>query len=151
MKIHISHSTKVLLETRPYTVVERGHIEIKGKGEMKTYFVLHKLDDKGNPIKCKFMEVFENYKNKDHKSPSKANGLDQHGHPRNSNNIASFEMHEADDNPASDDLDFFNDPKNKSQLKGNIFSQNFRNTIDRKWIGKISVCFKFQSYFSLYF
>lgn len=65
MKIHISHSTKVLLESAPYHVVERGKIEIKGKGEMKTYFVLYKVDMHGNPIKSKFMEVLEKYsKNK---------------------------------------------------------------------------------------
>lgn len=62
MKIHISHTTKQLLETKPYKMVERGKLEIKGKGEMKTYFVLSKLDEDGRSIKCPFMEVFEQYK-----------------------------------------------------------------------------------------
>lgn len=64
MKIHISQSTKVLIERKPYKIVERGKIDIKGKGEMKTYFVLSKLDDDGKSIKCPFMEIYEEYKKK---------------------------------------------------------------------------------------
>lgn len=81
MKIHISHSTKVLLENRPYTVTERGKIEIKGKGEMKTYFVVNKLDDHGKPIKFQYLEVMEKFKDKIqsappvHASPAKGHGF----------------------------------------------------------------------------
>lgn len=54
MKIHISESTKSLIENCPYQITERGKVEIKGKGEMKTYFVLSKLDKHGKPIKLSF-------------------------------------------------------------------------------------------------
>ena len=46
MKIHISEFTKTLLPTANYDIVERGKIEVKGKGEMKTYFVLGKIGKK---------------------------------------------------------------------------------------------------------
>lgn len=62
MKIHISQSTKVLLTNKRYRIVERGKIEIKGKGEMKTYFVQSKLDEDGKSIKCPFMEIYEEIK-----------------------------------------------------------------------------------------
>jgi len=57
MKIHISESTKSLIEKFPYKIVERGKVEIKGKGEMKTYFILCKLDKQGNPIKLNFETI----------------------------------------------------------------------------------------------
>ncbi|KAF5301430.1 hypothetical protein FQA39_LY02159 [Lamprigera yunnana] len=38
MKVHISHSTKELLPTS-YRVRERGEIQVKGKGNMKTYWL----------------------------------------------------------------------------------------------------------------
>jgi hypothetical protein len=59
MKIHISESTKVLIEKEDYKVVERGKIEVKGKGEMKTYFVLSRFDKKGVEVKCSLMGVFQ--------------------------------------------------------------------------------------------
>jgi hypothetical protein len=64
MKIHISESTKSFLEKRSYKVVERGKIEIKGKGEMKTYFVLSRFDKRGNEVKCSLMDVFEDMNEK---------------------------------------------------------------------------------------
>ena len=60
MKIHISESTKSQIETFPYKIVERGKVEIKGKGEMKTYFILCKLDKQGNPIKLNFEMIESN-------------------------------------------------------------------------------------------
>ena len=65
MKIHISQSTKILLSNKPYRIIERGKIEIKGKGEMKTFFVLSKVDDDGKSIKCPFMEIYEEIKRKE--------------------------------------------------------------------------------------
>ena len=59
MKIHISESTKSFLEKKAYKIEERGKIEIKGKGEMKTYFVLSRFDKRGVEVKCTLMEVFE--------------------------------------------------------------------------------------------
>ena len=59
MKIHISESTNSFLEKKSYKVVERGKIEIKGKGEMKTYFVLSRFDKRGKEVKCTLMDVFE--------------------------------------------------------------------------------------------
>lgn len=59
MRIHISQSTKNAIDNQPYRVVERGKIEVKGKGEMKTYFVLCKINEDGKSIKCPFMEIFE--------------------------------------------------------------------------------------------
>ncbi len=51
MKIHISHSCKALLNDKRFQIVERGKITVKGKGEMKTYFVLTKLDEAGNVVR----------------------------------------------------------------------------------------------------
>ena len=48
MKIHISEATKELLSSNNYNIVERGKIEVKGKGTMKTYFVLNKKGKNGN-------------------------------------------------------------------------------------------------------
>jgi len=64
MKIHISQTTKNLLGNKSYKMVERGKIEVKGKGEMKTYFVITKLDEDGKSIKCPFMEVMEEFQRK---------------------------------------------------------------------------------------
>jgi hypothetical protein len=121
MKIHISHSTKVLLDGRPYSIVERGKIEIKGKGEMKTYFVLNKVDENGKPIKCKFMEVFEKYKT--NASPAK-NGMrtvDSEplvkglGH----SNSVTFEKKEPDENGVqAEELEYFT--TSKISLKGSL-------------------------------
>lgn len=38
MKVHISHTTKKALPKR-YVVAERGDIDVKGKGAMKTYWL----------------------------------------------------------------------------------------------------------------
>jgi hypothetical protein len=59
MRIHISESTRLLIEDQPYEIVERGKINVKGKGEMKTYFVVAK-----NQAKCPFTEIFEEQKTK---------------------------------------------------------------------------------------
>lgn len=64
MKIHISQSTKSLISAKDYKIVERGKLEVKGKGEMKTFFVLSKVDDDGKSIKCPFTEIFEEYQKK---------------------------------------------------------------------------------------
>lgn len=58
MKIHISQNTKNFIEGLSYKIVERGKIEVKGKGEMKTYFVLSKLDKDGKTVKYPIMETF---------------------------------------------------------------------------------------------
>lgn len=63
MKIHISQSTKAFIQGK-YKIVERGKLEVKGKGEMKTFFVLAKLDADGKSIKCPFTEVIEEYQRK---------------------------------------------------------------------------------------
>ena len=70
MKIHISHSTKILLNEKNFNIVERGTITVKGKGEMKTYFVLSKMDSYGHAIRCPFQDIFDEYirKNGDKKS-----------------------------------------------------------------------------------
>jgi hypothetical protein len=64
MRIHISESTRLLIEDQPYEIVERGKICVKGKGEMKTYFVLNRFNAKGQPVVCPFMEIFQEQKNK---------------------------------------------------------------------------------------
>lgn len=64
MKIHISEATKLLIENKRYKLQERGKMEIKGKGEILTFFVTCKLDEHGREIKSPYMEVFENLKNK---------------------------------------------------------------------------------------
>jgi hypothetical protein len=75
MKIHISQSTKAMLNPKNYKIVERGKIDVKGKGEMKTYFVLTKRDQDGKSVKMSFMEVLEEYQ-KQHGKPleSEAHG-----------------------------------------------------------------------------
>ena len=35
MRLHISQSTKALLNEKNYRIVERGKLEIKGKGKIK--------------------------------------------------------------------------------------------------------------------
>jgi hypothetical protein len=62
MKIHISEATKALLPENDYSIVERGKIEVKGKGVMKTYFVLNKKDANGEAVICPFMKLMEEYK-----------------------------------------------------------------------------------------
>jgi hypothetical protein len=64
MKIHISEATKLLIENKRYKLNERGKMEIKGRGEIITFFVACKLDEHGKEIKSPYMEVFENLKNK---------------------------------------------------------------------------------------
>lgn len=45
MKIHISESTKRILETfSDYTITERGETEVKGKGMMKTFWLESKSE-----------------------------------------------------------------------------------------------------------
>ncbi|OWF53088.1 soluble guanylate cyclase 88E-like [Mizuhopecten yessoensis] len=39
-KIHISETTKCEVDTMPYKIEERGSVEVKGKGHMKTYWLL---------------------------------------------------------------------------------------------------------------
>ena len=62
MKIHISEYTKSLLPNHSYDIIERGKIEVKGKGEMKTYFVIGKVDQDGNPIVCPFQKIMEEHR-----------------------------------------------------------------------------------------
>ena len=64
MKIHISQSTMSLMSHDRYNVVERGKLEVKGKGEMKTYFVQSRNDSKGKPIRCPFQDILEDYARK---------------------------------------------------------------------------------------
>jgi hypothetical protein len=64
MKIHVSEHTKLLLNERLYDIVERGKIEVKGKGEMKTYFITGKVGEDGKPIICPFMQILEDHKKK---------------------------------------------------------------------------------------
>ncbi|XP_019639996.1 PREDICTED: soluble guanylate cyclase 88E-like isoform X3 [Branchiostoma belcheri] len=45
MHIHISETTKAHLDEEPYVIVERGTVTIKGKGEMKTYWLKEKSGD----------------------------------------------------------------------------------------------------------
>ena len=39
MRLHISQSTKALLKEKNYRIVERGKLEIKGKGKRKKKFI----------------------------------------------------------------------------------------------------------------
>ena len=64
MKIHISEYTKTLLPSASYEIVERGKIEVKGKGEMKTYFVLNKIGADGKAIVCPFQQILEEHRKK---------------------------------------------------------------------------------------
>ena len=62
MKIHVSENNKSLLKSTKYSMTERGKIQIKGKGEMKTYFVLARLDERGHEIKAKYEETLKEWK-----------------------------------------------------------------------------------------
>lgn len=64
MKIHLSGSTMALLNTARYALVERGKMQVKGKGEMKTYFCLARKDAKGEQIRCAFEDILEDYAKK---------------------------------------------------------------------------------------
>jgi len=61
--IHISNTTKELLPAA-YTTKERGKIEVKGKGEMTTYWVESKSNRK-SPSKSEIMEKVEEMASKD--------------------------------------------------------------------------------------
>ena len=61
MKIHISEETRILLPENNYSIVERGKIEVKGKGTMKTYFVLNKKKENGEAVICPFMSLIGEY------------------------------------------------------------------------------------------
>lgn len=74
MKIHISATTMGLLNTNKYTLVERGKLEVKGKGEMKTYFILSRKDDMGNVMRCPFQDILAEYEKK---NPAKISILDK--------------------------------------------------------------------------
>ena len=69
MKIHVSEHTKALLPPDDYKIMERGKIEVKGKGEMKTYFVVSKIDGDGKSVVCPFMQIIEDHKRDHGESP----------------------------------------------------------------------------------
>ncbi|XP_033123937.1 soluble guanylate cyclase 88E-like isoform X2 [Anneissia japonica] len=50
-RIHISQVTKDVLGNCPYVIEERGSIEVKGKGSMKTYWLKGRRDD-APPFTC---------------------------------------------------------------------------------------------------
>lgn len=54
-KIHISETTKAKLEGYPYQVKERGTVQVKGKGVMKTYWLEGKSEFDMNDPKIKAM------------------------------------------------------------------------------------------------
>ncbi|XP_067655948.1 soluble guanylate cyclase 88E-like [Haliotis asinina] len=61
MRIHISETTKKELEPYPYRVELRGSIEVKGKGSIRSYWLLSKdtsSGDSGGP-KCPFASYLE--------------------------------------------------------------------------------------------
>ena len=58
MRIHISEITKNAVPALKYRIQERGKIEVKGQGELKTHFVLAKVDDDGKSIKASFMDAY---------------------------------------------------------------------------------------------
>nr|ACC95433.1 soluble guanylyl cyclase beta-3 subunit [Lymnaea stagnalis] len=60
MKIHISETTRRELNSYPYEVENRGSIEVKGKGLMKTYWLLGKKEilEKDLPT-CPFIAIME--------------------------------------------------------------------------------------------
>ena len=62
MKIHVSETTRSMLPQKRYRLVERGKIDVKGKGEMKTYFVLNKIDEDGRDIRMAYMNIMEDSK-----------------------------------------------------------------------------------------
>lgn len=64
MKIHLSGSTMALMNTAKYALVERGKMQVKGKGEMKTYFCLARKDAKGEQIRCAFEDILDDYAKK---------------------------------------------------------------------------------------
>lgn len=119
MKIHISHTTKILLEKKKYKIVERGTIEVKGKGEMKTYFVNCKLDDDGKSIELPFLEVYEEY------------ALLQERDKKSKNNSGEFQKEIYDKNLRSGfkEIEKLNDEVNRELLNLKEFDyQNEKNT-----------------------
>jgi hypothetical protein len=61
MKIHISSVTATVLKNKPYLISERGTIEVKGKGSMKTYYVTSKLTKTGEPIVLPYETILAEY------------------------------------------------------------------------------------------
>ena len=62
MKIHVSENTKNLLKSTKYKLRERGKMQVKGKGEMKTYFVLARLDERGQEITQNYQVIMDEWK-----------------------------------------------------------------------------------------
>ncbi|KAH9513755.1 Soluble guanylate cyclase 88E, partial [Bulinus truncatus] len=60
MKIHISETTKKELENYPYVVENRGSIDVKGKGQMKTYWLISKKEISENDLPlCPFIIIMK--------------------------------------------------------------------------------------------
>ncbi|XP_035827917.1 soluble guanylate cyclase 88E, partial [Aplysia californica] len=80
MKIHISETTKLELDGYPYDVEERGSIQVKGKGEMKTYWLVKKklIDDQDLPT-CPFVSIMQEEVRARHKEESLGRVLDTSG------------------------------------------------------------------------
>lgn len=110
MKIHISQSTKAMLNPKNYKIVERGKIEVKGKGEMKTYFVLTKRDQDGKSVKMSFMEVIEDYQ-KHHGKPLEN---ETHGSGGGKHDEIHFEAIGQEKNSKHHDVDHHNNKKKSS-------------------------------------
>ena len=67
MKIHISETTKKELDEYPYQVKFRGEITVKGKGSMKTYWLLGRDDNPRKGPKCPFQKLMEQERQEHHK------------------------------------------------------------------------------------
>ena len=72
MKIHVSENTKNLLKSTKYKLRERGKMQVKGKGEMKTYFVLARLDERGQEITQNYQVIMDDWKKSHGDSPPTA-------------------------------------------------------------------------------
>ncbi|XP_055900175.1 soluble guanylate cyclase 88E-like isoform X1 [Biomphalaria glabrata] len=60
MKIHISETTRRELESYPYVVENRGSIDVKGKGQMKTYWLLGKRELSEKELsQCPFLTIMK--------------------------------------------------------------------------------------------
>lgn len=56
-KIHISETTRVELIDYPYILEERGTVSVKGKGHMKTYWLLGREPVENSQAKCPFGSI----------------------------------------------------------------------------------------------
>ncbi|XP_065207250.1 soluble guanylate cyclase 88E isoform X2 [Planococcus citri] len=97
MKIHISQSTKDLISSE-YHVEERGEVQVKGKGKMKTYWLIKHEHRPPVPRMLADDEFLENNIEPDHPLPSTSCSSDKvHGDEKDKRIYSPITFHDKTD------------------------------------------------------